>query len=114
MCSRCNTIELGAHLTRHVELKLGAVRCRVYWGVIHAQYTLISHPRGRACDCWYFERWCDADQRRRHEGGGRLLIVSRVDAMEEMAARPHEMLPRIRHRPVQLSLVSAVTQSLGC
>jgi hypothetical protein len=34
--------------------------------------------------------------------------------MEEMAAGAHEMLPRIRHRPLQLSLVSALTRSLGC
>src|ERR1700723_3594973 len=77
---------------------------------IHAQYTFLSHPRGWACDCWHFERCRHADQRGGHERSGRLLIVFRADEMEEMAAGAHEMLPRIRHRPLQLSLVSALTR----
>jgi len=81
---------------------------------MHAQYTFLSHPRGWACDCWHFERCRHADQRGGHERSGRLLIVFRADEMEEMAAGAHEMLPRIRHRPLQLSLVSALTRSLGC
>jgi hypothetical protein len=109
---RATSVELGARRTAQVELGGGGVRCRNYWGDIHAQHSFLSHPGGRACDRWYFdfEGWRHADRRDGHKTGGGFLIVCRADAMEEMAARAHEMLPRIRHRPLQLSLVSALTR----
>jgi hypothetical protein len=93
-----------------MELKGGAVRCRNFWGVIHAQYSLLPRPGGGACDCLHFECRRHADQRGGRKGSGGLLIVPPADEMEAMAAGAYEMLPRIRNRSLQLSLVSTVTQ----
>jgi hypothetical protein len=98
--------------TARVELKGGVVRWRHFWGDLHAQHALLSHHSGRARDCFYFEYFeCQrrSDERRGLKRGGDLLIVPRTGEMEEMAAWAHKMLPGIRHRSLQLSLVSTVT-----
>jgi len=87
----------------------GAVRYRDYWGDLHAQHALLSYHSGRARDCLYVECQRRSDERRGRKRGGDLFIVPPTGEMAKMAAGAHKMLPGIRHRPLQLSLVSTVT-----
>ena len=83
-------------------------------GDIHAQHTVLSQPGGRACDCFCLECERRSDQRGGREGSGDHRIAGSAGAVEEVqeirvGVGLHEMLSRIRNRPLQLSLVSAVT-----
>jgi hypothetical protein len=83
-------------------------------GEIHAQHTVVSQPGG-----WARHRLCRecqrcSDQRGGREGSGDHRVAGSAGAVEEvqeirMGVGLHEMLSRIRNRPLQLSLVSTVT-----
>ena len=66
--------------------------------------TLFFLTGGWACDCLYFECERRSDQRGGRESGGDHRIAPPADEMEEIqevgVARAHEMLPRIRNRPL--------------
>src|SRR5262245_44849779 len=81
-------------------------------GGIHAQHTLLSQPGGWACDCLYFECGCRSSQRSGRERSGGHYIAAPAGAICRDVAKErwaYKMLSRIRHRPLSLSLVSAVT-----
>jgi hypothetical protein len=80
-------------------------------GGIYAQYTLLSQPGGWACDCLCFECECRSDRRSGRERSGGHHIAPPAGAVEEEVGvvGAHEVLSRIRNRPLRLSLISAVT-----
>ena len=73
-------------------------------GDIHAQHTLLSQPGGWACDCLYFECERRSDQRGGRERSGGHRIAAPAGAVEEVqevgVVGAHEMLSRIRNRPL--------------
>ena len=77
---------------------------RDFRGDIHAQRTLLSRPGGWAGYCLYFECERRSDQRGGRQGSGGHRIAAPAGAVEEVqevgVVGAHEMLSRIRNRPL--------------